>query len=403
MRELSVAEQRYKAVLAVISDGRTVSEVAAAVGVSRQTLHSWLARYEAEGLDGLADRSHRPLSCPHQMPAAMEALVLELRRQHRSWGPKRITAEIARRSPQEVPSASGVYRSLQRAGLIEPDTRRRRRGPWRRFERGRAMELWQIDIVGGFLLADGSHAKALTGVDDHSRFCVSARLMPRERTRPVCEGLLAALAAYGVPQQILTDNGKVFTGRFFHPPVEVLFDRICRENGIEHLLTAPYSPTTTGKIERFHRTLRAEFDTRRVFTSLKTAQQALDEWVAYYNTCRPHQSLDDATPASRFTPNTTADSLPGNDSKTPMLPIQPAPPDRSGQGWVTRKVAANGVVCVDWQQVSVGKHRAGQRCDVLVTDGLLQFWIGQELLKTVARTSTGVIRKKNASGTGKRR
>src|ERR1700744_2459613 len=147
-----------------------------------------------------------------------------------------------------------------------------------------------MDVVGGFPLADGSCAKALTGIDDHSRLCVCARLMARERTRAVCDGLRAALAAYGVPEQILTDNGKVFTGRFFHPPVEVLFDAICREHGIEHLLTAPYSPATTGKIERFHRTLRAEFDTARVFPSLRAAQGALDEWVAHYNTERPHQS-----------------------------------------------------------------------------------------------------------------
>ncbi|MBL3763372.1 transposase family protein, partial [Mycobacteroides abscessus subsp. massiliense] len=73
----------------------------------------------------------------------------------------------------------------------------------------------------------------------------------RERTRAVCDGLIDAIATYGVPQQILTDNGRVFTGRFNHPPVEVLFDAICREQGIEHLLTAPRSPTTTGKIERF--------------------------------------------------------------------------------------------------------------------------------------------------------
>ena len=84
----------------------------------------------------------------------------------------------------------------------------------------------------------------------HSRFCVSARLMPRERTQAVCDGLALAMREHGVPQQILTDNGKVFTGRFHHPPVEVLFDRICRENGVEHLLTQPRSPTTTGKIER---------------------------------------------------------------------------------------------------------------------------------------------------------
>jgi transposase InsO family protein len=101
------------------------------------------------------------------------------------------------------------------------------------------MELWPMDVVGGFALADGSTAKAMTGVDDHSRFCVSARLMPKERTQAVCDGLAAAMRRHGIPEQILTDNGKVFTGRFGHPPVEVLFDRrICRENGVEHLLRA---------------------------------------------------------------------------------------------------------------------------------------------------------------------
>jgi len=90
----------------------------------------------------------------------------------------------------------------------------------------------------------------VTGVDDHSRFCVSARLMPRERTQPVCDALGPAMRRHGVPRQILTDNGKVFTRRFHQPPLEVLFDRICRENGVERLLTRPRSPTTTGKIER---------------------------------------------------------------------------------------------------------------------------------------------------------
>jgi transposase-like protein len=97
MRELSVAEQRYRAVLAVIGDGRTVTETAAAVGVSRQTLHSWLARYEAGGLEGLADGSHRPQGHPWQMPPAVEVAVLEARRAHPSWGPRRIVLELARK------------------------------------------------------------------------------------------------------------------------------------------------------------------------------------------------------------------------------------------------------------------------------------------------------------------
>ena len=397
-----MAEQRYQAVLAVIKDGRTVTETAAAVGVSRQTLHAWLAKYEASGLEGLVDGSHRPLSSPQQMPPQVEAAVLEARRKHPSWGPRRIAVEVSRSGGGLAVTESSVYRCLRRTGLVEPDSRRRRKREWKRWERGRPNELWQMDTVGGFLIADGSQAKALTGIDDHSRFCVSAKLMPRERTRLVCDGLRAAISCYGPPEQLLTDNARVFTGRFFAPPVEVLFDAICREHGIEHLLTLPRSPTTTGKIERFHRTLRAEFDTRQIFTSLQVAQQALNEWVGYYNTARPHQALNDATPADRFTSPLTSQEQ-GSSSTTPVAPTPAVinsarATDRTGDGWISRRVGPNGVVCVSWQQVSVGKHRAGQRCDVLVNDQLLQFWIGAELVKTVTRTSTGEVRKKHAQG-----
>lgn len=393
---MSVAEQRYQAILAVVSDGRSVTEVAEQWKVSRQTLHAWLARYERAGLEGLSDRSHRPGRCPHQMPAAVEARVLEMRRARPFWGPRRIRVELARAGVDPLPSESAVYRALVRAGVVDPVRRQRRSEVFKRWERGAPMELWQMDVVGGFALADGTSAKALTGVDDHSRFCVSARLMPRERTQAVCDGLGAAMRAHGVPEQILTDNGKVFTGRFHTPPVEVLFDRICRENGVEHLLTAPRSPTTTGKVERFHRTLRLEFDTARVFSSMKVAQQALDEWVEYYNQQRPHQSLGDQPPASRFTPK-----VPSDDAGTRRPPL--AREDRAGTQWVSRNVSVNGVACVAAQQVSVGKHYSGSRADVLVTDQLLQFWIGDQLVKTVTRTSTGHIRKKNAAGTSPRR
>jgi len=383
-----VAEQRYQAVLAVISDGLSVSQVAEKVGVSRQTVHAWLARYEAEGLEGLVDRSHRPVSCPHQMPAVVEAALLELRRSRPYWGPRRLVFELVKRGITPVVSESAAYRALVRAGMIDPGLRDRRSRKWKRWERGAPMELWQMDIVGGFALADGSCAKALTGLDDHSRLCVSAKLMARERTRAVCEGLRQALARYGVPEQVLTDNGKVFTGRFSHPPVEVLFDAICREHGIEHLLTQPRSPTTTGKIERFHRSLRAEFlSAHRPFTNLQTAQQALDEWIDYYNTARPHQSLDMVTPAEKFTAGVAP--IPRSASCAPR-------DDRTGDDWVSRRVTTNGVVSVAWQQVCVGAHHAGARCDVHVDGDLLRFFIGDDLVKTVARTSRGEVRNKRA-------
>jgi hypothetical protein len=169
--------------------------------------------------------------------------------------------------------------------------------------------------------------------------------------------------------------------------VEVLFDAICRENGIDHLLTQPRSPTTTGKIERFHRSLRAEFlSTTPAFTNLKVAQQALDEWVHYYNTSRPHQSLNMTTPAQRFIPNTSR----------PRSTDTAAGGDRGGQDWVSRRVTTNGVVSVAWQQVCLGAHHAGARCDVHVDGDLLRFYIGDDLVKTAARTSHTEVRNKRA-------
>jgi transposase len=139
MRELSVAEQRYQAVLTVISDGLSVSQAAEKAGVSRQTLHSWLARYEAEGLEGLVDRSHRPVSCPHQMPAGVEAALLELRRSRPYWGPRRLVFELDKRGVRPVPSESAVYRALVRAQMIDPHLRDRRSRKWKRWERGAPM------------------------------------------------------------------------------------------------------------------------------------------------------------------------------------------------------------------------------------------------------------------------
>lgn len=388
MRELSVAEQRYQAVLAVISDGETVTDVAARFGVSRQSVHAWLAKYEAGGLENLGDGSHRPRSCPHQMDAGVEVEIAVLRRRHPSWGPRRLVFELAKQGI--TVSESAVYRALVRGNLIDPAARRPRDRKWKRWARGRPMELWQMDVVGGFVLADGTRAKALTGVDDHSRFCVSAFLMVRETSQRVCDGLALALRTYGVPEQILTDNGKVFTGRFNQPPVEVLFDRICRENGIEHLHTQPRSPTTTGKVERFHKAIRTEFRTDRVFASLAIAQAELDEWVTDYNHHRPHQGegMNMATPAERFMREDPAHLAPVTAIRTTSGPGRPTS-SRSEGTWIARRASAVGVVCVNWQQVCLGVAAAGRNIDVWVTNQVLQFYDGDTLLRTEKRNDPG--------------
>jgi transposase InsO family protein len=384
--ELSVVEQRYQAVLAVL-DGASVSEVASRFEVHRQSVHRWLRRYERDGLAGLADRSHRPDSCPHQMQAQVEAQILEWRRRQPAWGPRRLLYEASKAGLEPAPSRSGIYRSLVRHGLIEPHSRRRRAETWKRWERGTANELWQLDLVGGIALIDGTELKALTGVDDHSRFCVSAALMRRATGRAVCEAFSAAMARHGVPHEVLTDNGRQFTGRFATKDVEVLFDRICRENGISHRLTAPYSPTTTGKIERFHRSLRMEFLAGRAFPTLETAQAELDAWVNDYNRTRPHQGIDMATPAQRYQP---APGRPPDDSALGT--------HRGGGQWVSRRVAANGIISLANQPISVGKHRGGDIVDVHLDGTLIQIWSGPELLRTIVKDNETEVRKKRAVG-----
>ncbi|MDQ1460822.1 MAG: hypothetical protein QOI08_2306 [Actinomycetota bacterium] len=386
--ELSVMEQRYQAVLAVVRDGWTVTDVAEKWGVSRQSVHAWLARYRDGGLEALADRSHRPKRCPHQVALGVEARICEMRGRHPGWGPRRLAYELAQAGVEVVPSRSGIYRCLVRNGLIEPKARQRRRRDYKRWERARPMELWQIDVVGGVEINDAAEHKVVTGVDDHSRFCVMAGIVERATARAVCGVFADALQRWGVPDEVLTDNGKVFTNRLGPKPTEVLFDRICRDNAITHRLTAVRSPTTTGKIERFHRTLRVEFLTGRTFPTMVDAQAQLDGWVHEYNIVRPHQALNMATPHDRFTVGTaTAPQLPPTTEAVPAPPM----PVVDGQ-WIQRLVAGTGVIGIESRAVAIGRKHAHAIVDCCVTDTLIHIWDAGEHVHTVPRTTTGPIR-----------
>jgi transposase InsO family protein len=380
---LSVVEQRYRAVMAVM-DGARVTEVAAEIGVSRQSVHTWLARYRSGGLAGLADRSQQPRSSPNQASAQVEALVCELRRAHPKWGAQRIVHELMRSPapPEPMPSRATVHRILVRHGLVVERARRKKRSDYVRWQRPAAMQLWQIDIVHGPRLVDTRtgevrEARIVTGVDDHSRYCVIARVVERATGRATCLAFSEALQRFGVPEEVLTDNGKQFTDRFGRGG-EVLFDKICRRNAITHRLTQPRSPTTTGKIERFHQTLRRELlDDARPFTSLLETQAVVDDWVREYNATRPHQALEihaPVTPAERFQPASDEQRellpiwLPGDLAAVPEpatvesavdAQVAPAAVD-GGPVEFDRVVPPSGNLCVARQQFWLGPQRAGQ-------------------------------------------
>jgi transposase InsO family protein len=414
--ELPVVEQRYLAVRAVL-DGARVTDVAAQLGVSRQSVHAWVVRYKHGGLAALADRSHRPVGCPHQCSPEMEALVCELRRAHPRWGAVRILLELKRRQITDLPSISGVKRILARHGLLVPGRRRRRRDQYVRWQRPAPMLLWQMDIVGGMRLVDGEtgeirEAKIVTGVDDHSRFCVIAKVVERATGRAVCAALLEAMAVFGAPHEILSDNGKQFTDRFGRGG-EVLFDKICRKNGIAHRLTQPSSPTTTGKVERFHQTLRRDFlDEAGPYTSLPAAQAALDDWVRTYNAERPHQALDVNTPV---TPSDRFEAVP--DDQRDLLPLWTPPamvpidgqrdPTENEDGGLTvaaavevdRVVPPSGNMWLARQQIWMGPARAGLVVTFWADIDVIHILVAGARIKTLrSHLSTADLDRLRASG-----
>ena len=399
---LSVVEQRLDAVRAVL-DGAEVVEIAAQLGVHRTTLHRWVARYLSGQLAGLADRSHRPHSSPRQVAEAVEVMIAEMRREHPRWGSRRIRLEMLRkpgpwaRHDLVMPSERTIDRILHRQGLARARPRKRPKDSYQRFERPGPMQLWQMDIVGGIklvspLTGELREAKVVTAVDDHSRYCVIARVVERATGRAVCLALAGALARFGVPEEIITDNGKQFTDRFGRHGTrngEVLFDKICRKNGITHRLTAPATPNQNGKVERFHGTFRPDFlDIAGPFTSVAEAQAAVDAWVGHYNTDRPHQALDEkvpVTPAERFTPAPQQDRdlislwLPATLEAAHTLDAEPAQP-RAGS------TAAAGPAATRAQ-----RHGGPVEFDRIVPpSGNLwvagrQFWLGPARAGTVIR------------------
>jgi transposase InsO family protein len=394
---LSVIEQRYRAVMAVL-DGVAVTGVAAEVGVSRQSVHAWVQRYRSAGLAGLVDRSQRPRRSPRQAAPELEARVCDLRRTHPKWGAQRILHELIRgpAPPEPLPSRATVHRILLRHGLVVARARRKKRSEYVRWQRPAAMQLWQLDIVYAPRLVDVATGEVragriVTGVDDHSRYCVLARVVERATGRAICLAFSEALQRYGAPEEVLTDNGQQFTGRFSRGG-EVLFDKICRRNGITHRLTRPRSPTTTGKIERFHQTLRRELlDDARPFTSVLEAQAALDDWVRDYNADRPHQSLAIKTPiapAERFQPSTPEERellplwLPASLATAPEPQATETAeravdagasgqPVEGGAVEFERVVPPSGNLMVCQRQFWLGPQRAGQT---------VRFWAGVDIL-----------------------
>ena len=256
--ERTPARLRMEFIVAYESEGYSFTELCALFDVSRECGYKWLRRFEKDGIDGLKDRSRAPKRCPHKVDDAVRNLLIEARRKHPTWGPKKLLPWLERRHDVELPSRSTASEILKREGLS--DTRRRRR----RLEHpgkptttaATPNALWAADFKGEFLLRDGNYCYPLTVTDQHSRYVLACKALSSTKQIPVQRAFERLFREYGLPDAIRTDNGVPF--------VTIALGRLSRLSvwwiklGIRPELTQPSHPEQNGQHERMHRTLKAE-------------------------------------------------------------------------------------------------------------------------------------------------
>lgn len=294
-------DERLRFVRDALSDRFTISELCARYGVSRRIGYKWLARYDADGRRGLVDRSRAPHHCPHRIPAPLAELLVAERTAHPYWGARKLLKVLADHHPEirTWPAASTAADLLARRGLVH--RRRRRRAPVHpgvvRPTTAAPNELWTADFKGQFRTGDGQYCYPLTIADQHTRFLLTCQGLLSTRTvtaRPVFE---RAFREYGLPLAIRTDNGVPFATQALHGLsfLNVWWLRL----GIIHQRIRPGCPQENGAHERMHRTLKRQA-VKPVRRSCHAQQRNFNAFRHEYNTERPHERLNQETPASRY-------------------------------------------------------------------------------------------------------
>ena len=300
-KETVAMEERIRFVLQAREEGRNLAQLCREFGISRKTGYKWVERYESRGLDGLGELSRRPWSCPWSVNQEMVCDVIRERRSHPTWGPKKLRKLLERRGLEDVPSQATIGRILERCGMIPPERRRRAR---QKVERDGNLikpevpnDVWTADYKGWWRLRDGSRCEPLTIKDLRSRFLIRLKGMKRISTEEIKAEFREAFNRYGLPRVLRTDNGSPFAARSLRGLSR--FSVWLLKLGITPNRIVPAKPSQNGSHERTHRDMKAELQNDPAET-LWEQQVLFDEWAHEYNYVRPHESLNQETPATLY-------------------------------------------------------------------------------------------------------
>jgi transposase InsO family protein len=341
--EVCRMDTRLEFVMLASVEGANVRKLCRRFGVSPTTGYKWLERWRLEGKAGLQELSRRPQNSPSRSAAVTEKAVLSVRAKHPAWGGRKIARRLKDLGQEATPVPSTVTAILKRHG-VELGTHGGGQAAFTRFERARPNELWQMDFKGHVAMHTG-RLHPLTVLDDHSRFSVVLAACANEQTETVRQQLIIAFRRYGLPENLITDNGSPWgdgPGSPFTPLGVWLI-----EHGIKISHSRPYHPQTMGKDERFHRSLKAEVLSGLPFADLAAAESAFDRWRDVYNSQRPHEALGLAVPASRY------QSSP-RDYVEVIAPFEYAPGD------IVRRVQQGGHVSLLGRAIKVPKAFRGK-------------------------------------------
>jgi len=298
--ETCAVEERMRFMVAVEKQEESFAAICRRFGVSRRIGYKWLARFEAEGAAGLLDRSRAPLQHPQAIADSIAERCLAARRAHPTWGPVKVRAYLERRAPAtDWPAASTIGELFEREGLTVKRKLRRRSppssAPFAHCET--ANEVWCIDFKGWFLTGDGKRCEPLTITDAYSRYLLRCQALSCTDTDHVWPVLDAAFREFGLPHYMRSDNGSPFASRGAGGLSQLSVKLI--KVGVMPERIAPGKPQQNGRHERMHLTLLQDVADPPAAT-MREQLKRLRAFQRLYNEERPHQALDNATPADRY-------------------------------------------------------------------------------------------------------